>query len=108
MSYTDSTCFMLRAKFYFLLLLSIFKIPLGVLQKDETRIADMIDVMLHYDQYVPGNPLIPVILYGDGLSCERVNDASNARINAHTPRDRLEGLIPAIQEWHKRVLLLGV
>lgn len=85
------------------------QIPLGVLNKDESKISDMIDIMDTYQQYVPAeNFLTPTILYGDGLSCERANDAQNARINGQSARDRLEGLVPAIQEWHKRGILLEV
>ncbi|KAL5016393.1 hypothetical protein ScPMuIL_005982 [Solemya velum] len=77
-------------------------IPLGVLDKDESRIADMVDIMDAYHQFVPGIPgetsPMPTILYGDGLSCERANDAKNARLNSGNPWDRLEGLHPAIQE----------
>lgn len=72
----------------------------------------MVDIMEAYHKYVPGTPgetaPMTTILYGDGLSCERANDAQNARLNSDNPWDRLEGLNPAIQEWHKRGLLLEV
>ncbi len=85
------------------------QVPLGVIDKDEARIADMVDIMSHFQQYVPrtreGDP-ITTILFGDGLSCERANDASLATANGENAWSRLEGLQPAVQEWHKRVLLL--
>ena len=93
-------------------LLLFGQIPLGVMDKDETKIRDMIDVVEAYHQYVPENPRtgkpIPILLYGDGLSCERVNDAQNSRINADNAWDRLDGIQPAIQEWHRRALQLQV
>ena len=49
-----------------------------------------------------------ILLYGDGLSCERVGDAPLARITAANPWDRLQAFTPAIQEWHKRGILLEV
>ena len=49
-----------------------------------------------------------LITWGDGLSCERHVDAQNARANAETPLDRLEGLEPSPQEFHKRMLLMQV
>ncbi|CAC5382825.1 unnamed protein product [Mytilus coruscus] len=45
-------------------------------------------------------------VYGDGLTCERHNDAHNARTGGRTAEDRLEGLEPCPQEFHKRMLLL--
>ncbi|XP_069114331.1 LOW QUALITY PROTEIN: uncharacterized protein [Argopecten irradians] len=84
-------------------------IPLGVLDKDESKVGDTIDIMDTYQQYVPlkpnGNPL-KTILHADGLSCERGNDAQNARINGATAWQQLQGLHMNIQEWHKRCILL--
>ncbi|VDI71771.1 Hypothetical predicted protein [Mytilus galloprovincialis] len=84
-------------------------IPLGVLDKDEAIIAEMIDIMEDYHQYVPGtrdeNPVI-IPLFRDGLRVERGFDAQDARINAGDPWQQLQGLHPSIQEWHKRGILL--
>jgi len=83
----------------------------GVLDKDETKIVDMVDIMATYHKYVPGNsdgePIV-IPLFGDGLSVERANDVQNARINAGNAWQQLQGLHPCIQEWHKRVILLQV
>ncbi|XP_014673981.1 PREDICTED: uncharacterized protein LOC106814196 [Priapulus caudatus] len=84
-------------------------IPLGVLDKDESKITEMIDIMESYHDYVPvGLSDEPVVipLYGDGLSVERGYDAKNGRINAGSAWAQLQGLHPAIQEWHKRGILL--
>ena len=71
----------------------------------------MIDVLVEYHKYVPflpdGTPQ-PIILYGDGLSCERGHDAQMSRANHDTPADRLEGLWMAIQEWHHKAICLKV
>jgi hypothetical protein len=85
-------------------------VPLGVLNKDEAKVVDMIDIMENYHKLVPrrGEEPVPTILYGDGLSCERANDARNARINADNPWARLEGIEPAIQEWHRRAIQMTV
>lgn len=86
-----------------------FQIPLGVLNKDECKIADMVDVMEEYHKYVAGDEVPFIIpLYGDQLSVERAYDAQNARINAESKWDQLQGLHPAIQEWHKRAIILEV
>jgi hypothetical protein len=61
-------------------------------------------------QYVPnkdGN-LLKLVVFGDGLSCERHNDAHMARSNGATDLDKLQGLEPQVQEFHKRMLLMEV
>ena len=84
---------------------------MGIIDKDESKTADMVEIMDIYQRYVPqkpdGSPFI-LPLYADGLSCERGNDAQSARINGTTPWTQLQGMKPSIQEWHKRVLLLQV
>ena len=82
----------------------VIQIPLGVLDLDENKSGDMIDIPQHYQsKFVPlyenGSP-VPTVLYGDGLSCERAHDAQKARINRLTMASHLEGLFPSIQEWH--------
>ena len=71
----------------------------------------MTDIMASYHHYVPskldGNPLV-VPLFCDGLSCERGHDAQMARAHARSRWDRLEGLQPVIQEWHRRQLQMEV
>ncbi|XP_041454879.1 uncharacterized protein LOC121407753 [Lytechinus variegatus] len=82
-------------------------VPLGVLEKDETKLSEMIDALDHWHKYVPGQKSpIPMVLYGSAQSCDRVRDAIGARRNADTPWSRLSGLMPSAQEWHKRKLLL--
>ena len=49
-----------------------------------------------------------VVVYGDGLSCERGNDAQRARCNGINPWGRLECIEPSAQEFHKEMLLLQV
>ncbi|XP_014672567.1 PREDICTED: uncharacterized protein LOC106813035 [Priapulus caudatus] len=84
-------------------------VPLGVIDKDETKITNMIDIVETYQQLVPlrDGKLVTTILYGDGLSCERVNDAKCARISSANPMGRLDGIEPQIQEWHRRAIHLN-
>ena len=71
----------------------------------------MIDILENYKQYVPsdgkGDP-VPIVLYCDGLSCERVDGAQKARINGADQWARLEMFEPGIQEWHRRLMYLQV
>lgn len=50
----------------------------------------------------------PLVLFCDGLSCERVEGAQRARINGEDSWDRLDMFEPAIQEWHRRLMYLQV
>ncbi|KAL3879134.1 hypothetical protein ACJMK2_031445, partial [Sinanodonta woodiana] len=75
--------------------------------KNETKIADMVDVMVKCYQYIPeslDSDPISCILYGDALSCGRANDAQNARINGESKWDRLQGTCfcntRVVQAWH--------
>nr|XP_054769935.1 uncharacterized protein LOC129277786 [Lytechinus pictus] len=82
-------------------------VPLGVLEKDETKLSEMIDALDHWHKCVPGQKSpIPMVLYSNAQFCDRVRDAIGTRRNADTPWSRLSGLLPSAQEWHKRKLLL--
>ena len=71
----------------------------------------MIDIMEEYQKYVPvkqdGSPKV-TLLYGDGLSCERAASAVGSRLHEGDKWGRLEGLQPAVQEWHLRMHILEV
>ncbi|XP_060588189.1 uncharacterized protein LOC132743654 [Ruditapes philippinarum] len=83
---------------------------IGVLQENPSTTAGVINILDMLHRYVPQNEadgtLYPIITWGDGLSCERHADAQNARANGATPRERLEGLEPSPQEFHKRMILM--
>ena len=72
----------------------------------------MIDVLDYYQtNFIPigeHSNMVPTIIWGDQLTCQRLWDARKGRINGRTSVARLEGCIPAIQEWHFRKLLLQV
>ncbi|KAH3738407.1 hypothetical protein DPMN_045040 [Dreissena polymorpha] len=82
---------------------------IGVLDEPPSSIAGVIKILEGLQKYVPlkedGDPF-RIITWDDGLSCERHVDAQNARANGATPLDRLQGLEPAPQEFHKRMLLM--
>ena len=49
--------------------------PLGILKKDETKTAEMIEILEEYHKYIPTKPdgkPVKIPLFCDGLSCERV------------------------------------
>ncbi|KAI0233934.1 hypothetical protein LSAT2_015832 [Lamellibrachia satsuma] len=85
------------------------QLPLGILDKNENKTNDMIDVMSHLQNFVPGartqehidavdemedllGALRPIPLGGDQLTCERIRAAHMARLDSETPEERLDGL----------------
>ena len=96
----DNTNFYFVHEYY--LKLRILQFNIGVLDENPSTIAGVVNILDHLHQYVPtdGKQVHTLITWGDGLSCERHNDAQNSRANAETPRARLEGLEPAAQEFH--------
>jgi hypothetical protein len=71
----------------------------------------MIEILESYQKYVPKTDddlPFPLVLFCDGLSCERVKGAQRARVNGQDSWDRLEMYEPAIQEWHRRLMYMQV
>ena len=66
--------------------------------------------MRHLHRYVPSNngQLTAIPCHGDGLSVERMYDAIRHNSGAETAEERLEGVVPIPQEFHKRMILLQV
>lgn len=83
-------------------------INLGVFNEDPCSTQGAIAIYEKLHAYVPviDNKPVKTIVFGDGLSCERGYDAQRARSNGLTPNERLDGLEPAAQEFHKEMLLL--
>ena len=50
----------------------------------------------------------PILVGGDQLTAARARGAQKAKVNALTPRSRLEGLVPMVEDWHTKVTLLTV
>ncbi|CAG2203272.1 unnamed protein product [Mytilus edulis] len=83
-------------------------INLGVFDVDPSSTQGAITIYENLQRYIPSIREKPYtsIVFGDGLSCERGNDAHRARCNGLNPWERLEGCEPAVQGFHKEMLLL--
>ena len=87
----------------------------------------MVDIMTHLHQYVPmvsvskeqsistgeivqveKATVHPTIICGDQLTAARARGAIKVKINSETAALRLAGIIPAIEDWHTKVILLEV
>jgi len=105
----------------------ILQVPLGVLLYDENKLDEMSHVLEHYMQFVPkveasGFILLPSgekveydntkfnakLLGGDQLTAVRVRSAQALRDTLDSATQRFEGLIPVIEDWHARTILLQV
>ena len=84
---------------------------MGVVEENPSTIAGVSNILRHLHQYVPVTPGgIPhsIPCHGDGLSVERMCDSLRHNSGGLTPMERLEGIVPVPQEFHKRALLLQV
>ena len=85
----------------------------------------MVDIMTHLHQYVPSVDSSEdtatslykssdrvkfrrVLFGGDQLTAARARSSKKHMANGKTPDERLEGLIPTIEDWHTKACLLGV
>ena len=102
--------------------------PLGVLQRNENKMEDMCDIMDKLHEYVPSKPVIEsfslfadepdvefddeifhqILLGGDQLTVARARGSIGARQDHITRRERLEGLLPVVEDWHAKQCLLKV
>ncbi|XP_053403746.1 uncharacterized protein LOC123554765 isoform X2 [Mercenaria mercenaria] len=82
---------------------------IGVINENPSTCDGVINIMEQLHKYVPvkadGSPF-RILTWGDGLSCERHVDAQNARANGADLFAKLQGLEPAAQEFHKRMILM--
>ena len=76
------------------------------MDKNRSAVQGVVSILDHLYEYVPQNDgrVHTLIMWSDGLSCERHVGAKNARANEPTSLDRFEGLEPLI----KIILLLQV
>ena len=109
-------------------ILVCLQVPLGVLLKSEIKHEDMVDIMEHYQNYVPtrsseaeyhdpdSDDIVKLhidhfhhlLFVGDQLTAERAQGAKNIRSNAERGTERFKGLQPVIADWHAKVAQLKV
>ena len=57
---------------------------------------------------VNDDKLAQIACHGDGLSVERMLDCQKHNATGETSFDRLEGVLPVPQDFHKRIILMQV
>ncbi|XP_046566552.1 uncharacterized protein LOC124275109 [Haliotis rubra] len=84
--------------------------PLGLFDCNENKTQDVIKLLTDLtEEYVPfadGEIVESVFLGGDRLTDERVQCAQQSVGNGLTPKDRLEGFISKIEDFHRLMNLL--
>lgn len=87
---------------------------MGVLFKNENLTEDMIEILQHFQTYLPAITLggkkkfVSQICTGDQLSVERAVNAMHSVSNGHTAEDCLEGFNVQLGDWHTGVKILEV
>ncbi|XP_068719963.1 uncharacterized protein [Montipora capricornis] len=88
------------------------QLPMGVLCKNENLTEDMIDILRHFQTYLPTvtiqgeKKFASQICTGDQLSVERAVNAIHSVSNGHTAEDHLEGFTMQLGDWHTGVKIL--
>lgn len=87
---------------------------MGVLFKNENLTEDMIDILRHFQTYLPTvtvhgeKKFASRICTGYQLSVERAVNTIHSVSNGHTAEDHLEGFNMQLGDWHTGVKILEV
>ena len=95
--------------------------------KNENKTDEMVDILDDLHKYVPSERstqeflIAPgkvfslqldhfshMLLGGDQLIVARIRGAQRIRRNSYNGRDRVEGLVPVVEDWHAKVCFLKV
>ena len=104
-----------------------FQVPLGVVQHNENRIDEMTKIMDHMHTYVPSvsqcnivtlpnedtfedkkDVFHRILLGGDQLTVARARGSIAIRQDHDSSEQRLDGLLPIVEDWHAKQCLLKV
>ena len=105
----------------------LLQIPLGVILKNENQVDEMGQIMEILHKYVPcqqstdeielasGQMLsvkytkfLHILMGGDQLTVSRMRSVHGGLENSNCPRERLEELVPVVEDWHAKVIFLKV
>ena len=86
----------------------LLRVTLGLLEKNEAKTKDMIDILQHYQSYRPDIKGYRLLVSGDGLTCMRAKDAIAARADRVNAEKRMDNVIPESADWHEQQITLTV
>ena len=74
--------------------------------KNENINGEMIEIMENFHQYVPTKSVgSSREIGGDHLTCARARSAKHHRQDSATAVERMEGLLPVVEDWHTKMCL---
>lgn len=102
--------------------------PLGIIQKNENKIDEMVTILSNLQQYVPlAQKMVElevdgedepeqltidrfhtILLGGDQLTVARIRSAQAARLNSESGSGQLRGFMPVVEDWHAKLCLMEV
>ena len=92
------------------------QVPMGVNLHDENKLNEMSEIMKHYMKYVhpitnepfDATKFYPLLFGGDYLTVVRMRSTKALRETEYYGQDRFEGLVPVVEDWHTRMVLMQV
>ena len=103
------------------------QVPLGVLLHNENKLDEMGKILDHYMSLVPtlsaeqeislpnggtitidNTHFFATLFGGDQLTVARVRGTQALRDTHDSPTDRLQGVVPVIEDWHARMAVMKV
>ena len=103
------------------------QIPMGVLLHNENKLEEMSKILEHLMTFVPTLPkeseitlpnadtvtfddthFFKLLLGGDQLTAARVRGTQALQVTQDRACDRLQGLVPVVEDWHSRMALVDV
>ena len=69
--------------------------------------SEMIEIMEEVQKFVPATEntefISGCVFGGDQLTCERARNSQHHRKDSATTQERLEGLVPTVEDWHTKM-----
>ena len=78
-------------------------VPLGIVEWNENKQTDMIEILKYVQRYIPyasEGPVVRLQLTGDLLTAERERAALRSLVDSSEATDRIEGILPHAEEFH--------
>ena len=67
----------------------------------------MIKIKEEVQKFVPATKILSslcgCVFEGDHLTCERARNSQRHRKDSATTQERLEGLVPTVEDWHTKM-----
>ena len=78
-------------------------VPLGIVEWNENKQTDMIEILKYVQRYIPyasEGPVVRLQLTGDLLTAERERAALRSLVDSSEATDRIEGILPHAEDFH--------